>query len=285
MTQEILSPEIMSPDLQPKIGRRPGQFQSLEMRERRLQDHLRDLVMPARIESVPGLDIGVRSQIVSPDWAAGGDFYDVFSLGAQRYALLMGEVGGDGLEAAEQAGALRLSLRFALCADASLGAAIARVNRFCVRNDVLAEFATLFAAVYNARTGTLVYVNAGHEPALRRHGRTDRVELLARSGPRLGVAGDEPYEERATTLGVSDTLAIYTDGLIEHAPRCNPSLGVALLMRRVCCNDSHSAAQLAECIFTGTRGASEPEIFRDDACLMTIVRTGVLSAGNEKSFR
>ncbi|WP_165864451.1 PP2C family protein-serine/threonine phosphatase [Capsulimonas corticalis] len=251
-----------------------SQFRDLKGRESRLQDHLRNMVAPVEIEHAPGLDIGVKYEAVTPGLTFGGDFYDVFPIGGHCYAFVVGEAGGEGLEAAEQAVVLRLLVRFALCSTQSPGEAAAQVNRLCVRNGALASSASLFAAVYNTRTGTLIYVNAGHEPALRRRGRTDRVELLARTGPRIGEGPVDDFAERATILGVSDTLAIYTDGLIEHAPRCNPSLGVALLMRRVCCNDSNSAAQLAECVFAGTRGAAPPSLFRDDACLMTVIRTG-----------
>ena len=250
------------------------QLRTLEARDSRLQDHLRNMVAPLELDDVPGLDIGVKYAAVTPGLTFGGDFYDVFPLGGQRYALVMGEAGGDGLEAAEQAVVLRLLVRFALCSTLSPGEAAAQVNRLCIRNGALAEPASLFAAVYNARTGTLTYINAGHEPALRRHGRTDRVEILGRTAPKLGEGSVKDFEERSTILCESDTLAIYTDGLIEHAPRCNPSLGIALLMRRVCCNDAESAAELAECVFTGTRGEAPANLFRDDACLMTIVRTG-----------
>jgi serine phosphatase RsbU (regulator of sigma subunit) len=254
------------------------QMRNLEARESRLQDHLRNMVAPLDLETVPGLDIGVQYAAITPGLTFGGDFYDVFPLGGHQYALVVGEAGGDGLEAAEQAVVLRLLTRSSLCSHLSPGPAISEVNRLCVRRGALAESASVFVAVYNARAGTLTYVNAGHEPALRRRGRTDRVELLARTGPRLGEVDGEEYEERATILNPSDTLAIYTDGLVEHAPRCNPSLGIAMLMRRVCCNDAHGAAQLAKCVFQSTRGEAPPSLFRDDACLMTIIRTEAVPA-------
>jgi serine phosphatase RsbU (regulator of sigma subunit) len=79
-------------------------------------------------------------------------------------------------------------------------------------------FITCFCAILDPKSGALSYANAGHDlPYLRRrNGDTD--ELRARGMP-LGLMPGMSYEEKETTLNVSEAALLYSDGLVEaHDP-------------------------------------------------------------------
>jgi anti-sigma regulatory factor (Ser/Thr protein kinase) len=78
-------------------------------------------------------------------------------------------------------------------------------------------FVTCLYAVFDPKTGKLVYANAGHDVPYRRTA-SGVVELRARGMP-LGLMPGMKYEEKETTLRPGETVILYSDGLVEaHDP-------------------------------------------------------------------
>lgn len=89
------------------------------------------------------------------------------------------------------------------------------------------RFATLFAAVVNAPSRRLSWVNAGHLPALlvRGGGREDEIERLRSTGPVVGALPYASYRCESTTLRCGDLLAIYSDGVTEAVDTSGEEFG------------------------------------------------------------
>jgi sigma-B regulation protein RsbU (phosphoserine phosphatase) len=83
---------------------------------------------------------------------------------------------------------------------------------------------TLFYGELDAATGSLTYVNAGHNPPflLRADGAVERLEPTAMV---LGVAADAAVEARQTRIGPADRLLLFTDGLSEAFDRKDEEYG------------------------------------------------------------
>jgi serine phosphatase RsbU (regulator of sigma subunit) len=79
-------------------------------------------------------------------------------------------------------------------------------------------FVTCFYAIFDPRSGSLAYANAGHDlPYLHRNGAAE--ELRARGMP-LGLMTWMGYEEKQTILGAGEATLFYSDGLVEaHDPK------------------------------------------------------------------
>jgi serine phosphatase RsbU (regulator of sigma subunit) len=80
-------------------------------------------------------------------------------------------------------------------------------------------FVTCFYAIFDPKSASLSYANAGHDfPYLRRRG-GDVEELRARGIP-LGLMPGMGYEEDEIVLGEGDAALFYSDGLVEaHDPK------------------------------------------------------------------
>jgi sigma-B regulation protein RsbU (phosphoserine phosphatase) len=91
---------------------------------------------------------------------------------------------------------------------------VAGVNRDLCRMGSSAALASLFLARLDPVSGRLDYCSAGHPPAmlLRRSG---ALESLSKGGLLLGVDGEASYIKGSVTLNSSDTLLVYSDGIIE----------------------------------------------------------------------
>ncbi len=161
-----------------------------------------------------------------PSEIVGGDFYRVERLDADRYAVMVADVMGHGVAAALYTMQLRSlweDFRAELAAPAAF---IGILNR---RLHTLARDAGYFATAsfvsFNAGTGELRHVSAGHPPVLLRR-RNGAVEKLEEQQPALGMFPDTEYASFPQRLEPGDTLMLYTDGAFEAANAGGEELGV-----------------------------------------------------------
>jgi phosphoserine phosphatase RsbU/P len=157
-----------------------------------------------------------------------GDFYDAFELcGGTRIGLLVADVCDKGVGAALFMALIRTLLRHTAihvpaqdrighAADATvLTRAVCATNNYLVANHQRqAYFATLFFGVLDPESGSLVYVNCGHNPPVLRRAR-GAYRLLGPTGPALGLLPDSVFGLRWVRLHGGDMLFAYTDGLPE----------------------------------------------------------------------
>ena len=91
---------------------------------------------------------------------------------------------------------------------------IARVHRPTHRQKLGRTFASVFFGLLDPRTGTLHYVNAGHEPPVL-IGPNGPGTRLAPTGPALGLIADASLEVETVQIAPGETLLAYTDGVTE----------------------------------------------------------------------
>jgi PAS domain S-box-containing protein len=164
-----------------------------------------------------GLELASRYQPAQATSEVGGDWYDVIPLVDDKTALVVGDVMGNGIDAAATMGRLRT----ATCAYADLdlapGAVLQHLDK--ITCDLEHYIVTCLYAVYDPRTRQCRIANAGHmPPALARPGRSPALLDLPPGVP-LGVGGIS-FETTTADLGPGDLLVLYTDGLVEtrHHP-------------------------------------------------------------------
>jgi Stage II sporulation protein E (SpoIIE)/GAF domain len=180
---------------------------------------LRRSLMPTVLPAIPGLELASFFRPLGAGSEVGGDFYDAFG-DEHSCWLVVGDVCGKGAEAAALTGFLRHTT-VAYARDAtSPGRVLSQVNRVMLDQDFDGRFATaiLVHMRFDGERVAVTLASAGHPAALltRAGGATSQ---LGRRGALLGVFADAEVEETSTVLGPGDSLALYTDGLLEaHAP-------------------------------------------------------------------
>ncbi|MCL6670797.1 PP2C family protein-serine/threonine phosphatase, partial [Streptomyces panaciradicis] len=159
-----------------------------------------------------GLELASRYQPAQATSEVGGDWYDVIPLSDDKTALVVGDVMGNGIDAAATMGRLRT----ATCAYADLDLAPADVLQHLdkITCDLEHYIVTCLYAVYDPRTRLCHLANAGHmPPAIGHPGRAPELLDLP-SGAPLGVGG-VAFEASTVRLDPGDLLVLYTDGLVE----------------------------------------------------------------------
>jgi sigma-B regulation protein RsbU (phosphoserine phosphatase) len=138
------------------------------------------------------------------------------------------------------------------------------------------RFATLFLALYDDRTRTLRYTNAGHnEPALVRA--DGHIERLSTGGTVVGAFGFTKYEEAQTTLGDGDVLVLFSDGLSEAQNSTGEEFSDARLAQFAASHRTETANNLRQSIFDEVDGWSGAIERGDDQTLV------ILKAVNRES--
>ena len=152
----------------------------------------------------------------SADVGVGGDWYDVIPLGGDRLGLVIGDVDRSRAQAASIMGQLRHALRAYAIEGHPPAKIIERLDYLLEQQD---QMATVLYAVFEVSTGTLVYVNAGHPPALLASFEGSVQYLASPRHAPLGTMMTAEYQETTVVIPPNSTLLFYTDGLVEARER------------------------------------------------------------------
>lgn len=173
-------------------------------------------LLPARLPDIPGAELAARYRAAGEAVDVGGDFYDVFSVGERRWAVVMGDVLGKGASAAAMIGLARHTLRTAAMRESDSARILATLNESLYREGVEESFCTaVYAAIeLDGDRLALEVTSAGHPLplVLRADG---SVEAGARPGTVLGAVPDLALEPHRVTLTGGDALVLFTDGVLE----------------------------------------------------------------------
>ena len=150
-----------------------------------------------------------------PARGVGGDFFDVMRLDRGRVGLAVADVSDKGVPAALFMMLTRTLLKGAAIGGAGPGGVLKEVNRLLHEDNDTAMFVTVFYAIFDPSTGTLVYANGGHNPPLLVHGNGNSDILAQTGGIALGLLPDNDYAEQTVTLEPGEAVVMYTDGVTE----------------------------------------------------------------------
>lgn len=227
--------------------------------------------LPKRLPTIAGWDLAACFE---PAHQVAGDFYDAFLLPDGRLGIVIADVCGKGVGAglfmSLTRGLLRAFCNHADAAagferrseDSSTGAARtgsakevagpnARVFRaVSMTSDYIARehgatciFVTLFLGVLDPVTGTMAYVNAGHEPVVVARSAGASV-LLESLGPPAGLFPGIEIPVAQVSLAPGDVVFGYTDGVTD----ARSPAGVYFSRRRLLCLVERPAASARELI-------------------------------------
>lgn len=171
-------------------------------------------LLPNEDMTVPGLDTALVYEPAGEGAYAGGDFYDLLRLADDRWRFALGDVCGNGPEAAVVTGLARPVLRLLAREGYSVPETLDRLNREVGEQ---AKFLSLIYGELTFRDGAVdcVVTCAGHPLPLVRKA-TGQVRAGALPQLLLGVMHEVVYDSQSFTLRPGDTLLCVTDGVTER---------------------------------------------------------------------
>ena len=237
-------------------------------RELSLAREIQQRFQPAGPPNVPGYEM---QGISFPSYEIGGDYYDFIERPDGRYIIALGDVSGKGTSAALLMSSLHAAIHAQVASHHSLVETITAVNRYLEANTPSNRFVTLFYAELDPATGSLSFVNAGHNPPLIVHA-AGTVEKLAAGGPPIGIMLNIDYREGRTQLQPGDALVIYSDGVTETINPSGEEFGPDRLSDVVVANIEASAAGLRDKIEAALTRFAQGTAPVDDVTLVIVKR-------------
>lgn len=216
-------------------------------------------LFPESLPRLAGYDMAAHNR---PARQCGGDYYDALPVNDiddhQHHLFCVADVSGKGLPASLLMSNVQATLRALLGRVPSLAELAARTNELLYATTPSNKYVTAILVQFDPLTGSVRYVNAGHNGGLllRQNG---EAEWLKPTGTPLGLLAGLPYEEATFRLDSGDLLALFSDGIPEAQDTAENEFGEARLLehlRGIC-------GQRAESIVTDIY--RELDLFAGDA--------------------
>jgi serine phosphatase RsbU (regulator of sigma subunit) len=182
----------------------------------RATEALESSLLPTPLPEMSGLVWSACYRPAHSSIRVGGDFYDVFPESDGRALFLLGDVCGNGVEAATLAGRIRHTVEALRLVETEPTKLLHLLNKAILTSSDN-RFATLVVgALERLDSGAvrLRLASGGHPSplVLRASG---AVEEIAVPGTLVGVLPDPHFGEAAVTLSAGDVCLLYSDGVTE----------------------------------------------------------------------
>ena len=145
----------------------------------------------------------------------GGDFYDFYPVGNDKYALLIADVSEKGIPAAMFMMSAKTTIKSIVETGATPAIALMKANEKLYSDNVEEMFVTVWLGIVDLNTGNMKYANAGHNyPVLIKK---DGSTVFLKDKPGLVLAGMEKqkYKDYEIVIERGETIYLYTDGVSE----------------------------------------------------------------------
>jgi phosphoserine phosphatase RsbU/P len=217
-------------DLLERLGRRAGtavENARLNGERARIAHVLQAALLPESLPRIADAEVHARYSAAGELNEVGGDFYDVFARGPDRWVLVLGDVVGKGARAAGVTALARHTLRAAAMSGQPPEGMLAMLHQALRTQPPGADVCTVCLVTMTRAPGEdtaeLSVALAGHPPPLLVDP-AGEARQIGRSGTLLGVFDPVEINESTTVLSPGQTLLMYTDGVLD-AGRTSEPLG------------------------------------------------------------
>jgi phosphoserine phosphatase RsbU/P len=181
-------------------------------------------------EKLPNTEILKVEASYLPHDLIGGDYYDYIPINKNQFLICVADVSGKGIAAALMMSNFQASLRTLLRQTPNLTDIVEALNFQVLENTKGEKFITFFAAIYDIRLKTMVYVNSGHNPPLL-WDKKNGIRLLEEGSTVLGAMHPLPFLNEGFVTNLDEFLLFcYTDGLTETVDAEGKEFGTNFLI-------------------------------------------------------
>jgi serine phosphatase RsbU (regulator of sigma subunit)/anti-sigma regulatory factor (Ser/Thr protein kinase) len=197
-------------------------------KEIEVASQIQKTLLPRELPEISGLEVDAFYRAAS---IVGGDLYDIFPIGQQRYCMVVADVSGKGVPASLVMSMLRTVIQINASEATSAHDVLTRVDRYLQSNMPPGMFITIMLIIYDAETSQIKFVSAGHNPMLYYRAKGRKLSALNPTGMPLGMTStisddfDKRLEEVQLELKEGDLFFVFTDGVNEATNREGEQFG------------------------------------------------------------
>jgi sigma-B regulation protein RsbU (phosphoserine phosphatase) len=204
-----------------------------------------------------------------PSREVGGDYYDFIPLSDDRIGVVIGDISGKGIPAAILMSNLQATVRISALHAKSTAEVMHLVNNQIIQTTSVEKFATLFYCVFDAKSRSLEYTNAGHNFPIHWSPNRDSF-FLKEGGLVIGVLKDAPYQSAKIRLLPGELLVFYTDGVTEARNKKEDEFGEARLIEVISRCSDKPAESILETILDSVTVFTDGNLESDDLTLVVM---------------
>ncbi len=267
-----------------EVGELTRSFNSMvcQLEERSQMKEALDLAMEVQQNLLPqqnlklgNLDIAGESIYCDE---TGGDYYDFLIFpqnGQKKVGVAVGDVVGHGISAALLMTTVRALLRSRISQPGSLSQMVNDVNRLLCKDTAQSgNFMSLFLMLMDTDAKEIVWVRAGHDPAIIYDPATDSFDELRGEGMVLGVDNQWSYQENCRAgLNGGQIILTGTDGIWESENPAAETFGKDRLRQTIRQNCHGSAEEILQAITDALKAFRQTAIQIDDITLVVVKAT------------
>lgn len=232
-------------------------------KELELAQNIQQLLFPRKLPNSKELSI---KAFYLPHSEVGGDYYDVVQLSSGKTALCIADVSGKGMSAALLMANFQANLRALLNVTDTIEELIVKYNSKIIETANYEKFITLFVGIFDPKTETLTYVNAGHQPAILLQ--DGQSYLLEKGSTVLGMFDQLPFlESECIQLKKASKFICFTDGLAELETSSNEHLEVEGIEKLI--REASSLDQINSILKESISDLGEKNGLSDDVTFLT----------------
>jgi sigma-B regulation protein RsbU (phosphoserine phosphatase) len=179
--------------------------------ELRTAARIQRTMIPAVLETPAGFALDAYQVMCR---SVGGDLYHCRRRPNGHILLALGDVSGKGTPAALSMSAATVLIGLLAEIGGDLEAIVQHLHRQLFESFSAERFITMFVAELDAESGSLRYVNAGHEPPLLVRA-SGEIEALNSTGMPLAMMDELEAPSEQVVIEPGDLLAIFSDGIPE----------------------------------------------------------------------
>ena len=200
----------------------------------------------------------------------GGDFFDCYQLPDDKYGFLIADVTGHGIPAALVMTMAKMIFNIYSSRYNSTSKLFSTVN--AQMNGLLldTQYITSFFVIYDNKTKTINFSNAGHTRALYYRASKKKVIALDTNGFFIGLSKNTTYEEKKLTVEPGDKLLLYTDGITEIKNYDGEELGETRLAQFLSDKSAITGERFCKALLEEVKSFTPLENRVDDIALLNI---------------
>ena len=240
-------------------------------REMEIARQTQQSILPEKLPGSLGYEFGA---MMIPARSVGGDFYEFFDLGDERWGIVIGDVSGKGLPAA-----LFMTLTYSLMkaeAERSTdpGIVVREVNRHLLAMNASSMFVTILYGILEGKTGAFNYARAGHLAPALFDSQGSPVAVAMNLGQPIGLFETFSIDEAIIQVPPNGLLVLSSDGLTEPVDPMDQEFGEQGVIAAVRSGWALPPQEVCAALWQAVQKHSGPVDQQDDFTLVVVKRAG-----------
>jgi phosphoserine phosphatase RsbU/P len=256
----------------------PSHIQKISERERlkkelEIASKVQLSLLPKEQPDVKGYDI---SGLSIPAVEAGGDYFDFVKLEGNKIGIAIGDVSGKGVGAAIYMTLTKGILQAHAEENVSPKSVLGKVNRLLYKTIEKNSFVSMFYAVLDFKSHSMIYSRAGHNPGILCSNANGSTKLLMSKGIALGLEEGSIFTttlfEDTVNIEEHDLVILYTDGFTEAMNERKEFYGEDRLIEFIKAHHTLSSKDLINAILKDVNRFVDHMPQHDDMTIVVIKR-------------